>query len=83
VRVSRNLNLNGSIFLKGARHAKLGDFVMNMKPVTDVNIGASYSYLNWFTLFGKVNNLLNSRYEEFYGYEVQGLNVMVGAAFSF
>jgi hypothetical protein len=83
VRVSRNLNLNGSIFLKGARHAKLGDFVMNMKPVTDVNIGASYSYLNWFTLFGKVNNLLNSHYEEFYGYEVQGLNVMVGAAFSF
>ncbi|MFZ4581031.1 MAG: hypothetical protein ACOYM7_00140 [Paludibacter sp.] len=83
VRISRNLNVNGSIFVKGARHAKLGDLIMNMKPVTDVNLGASYSYLNWFTIFGKVNNLLNSHYDEFYGYQVQGLNIMVGAAFSF
>lgn len=83
VRVTRNLNVNGSLFFKGEREAKLGNLVMNMKPVTDVNIGASYTYLNWFTMFAKVNNLLNSRYEEFYGYEVQRMNVMVGAAFSF
>jgi hypothetical protein len=83
VRLTRNLNVNGSLFFKGEREAKLGNLVMNMKPVTDVNIGASYTYLNWFTMFAKVNNLLNSRYEEFYGYEVQRMNVMVGAAFSF
>jgi hypothetical protein len=83
VRLSRNLNLNGSIFVMGARQAKLGDMSVRMKPVTDVNLGASYTYLNWFTLFAKVNNLLNSRYDEFYGYEVQRLNFMAGAAFSF
>ena len=83
VRISRNLNVNGSLFFKGERQAKLGTMSMTMKPVTDVNLGASYTYLNWFTMFAKVNNLLNASYDEFYGYEVQGMNVMVGAAFSF
>lgn len=83
VRVSRNLNVNGSVFVMGARQAKLGDMSVRMKPVTDVNLGASYTYLNSFTLFAKVNNLLNARYDEFYGYEVQRLNIMAGAAFSF
>ncbi len=83
VRISRNLNVNGSLFFKGERQAKLGAMSMTMKPVTDVNLGASYTYLNWFTMFAKVNNLLNANYDEFYGYEVQGMNVMVGAAFSF
>jgi len=83
VRLSRNLHVNGSLFVKGERQAKLGTIQITMKPVTDINIGASYTYLNWFSMFAKVNNLLNSNYEEFYGYEVQGINVMVGAAFSF
>jgi len=83
VRLSRNMHVNGSLFVQGDRQAKLGTMVMSMKPVTDINLGASYTYLNWFTMFAKVNNLLNSNYQEFYGYEVQGMNVMVGAAFSF
>ncbi len=83
VRISRNMHVNGSLFFKGERQAKLGTIIMTMKPVTDVNLGTSYTYLNWFTMFAKVNNLLNSNYQEFYGYEVQRMNVMVGAAFSF
>jgi hypothetical protein len=83
IRLNRNLMIDGNIFIQSERKAKLGDLVMTMKPVTDVNIGASYSYLNSFTLFAKVNNLLNARYDEYYGYEVQRLNLMVGAAFSF
>jgi len=83
VRISRNMHVNGSLFFNGERQAKLGAMSMTMKPVTDVNLGASYTYLNWFTMFAKVNNLLNANYDEFYGYEVQGMNVMVGAAFSF
>lgn len=83
VRISRNLNVNGSVFFKGERQAKFGSTSITMKPVTDVNLGASYTYLNWFTMFAKVNNLLNAKYDEFYGYEVQRFNVMVGAAFSF
>ena len=53
------------------------------KLLRDVNLGASYSYLDWFTMFFKVNNILNKHYQNFYGYDVQGLNVMVGAILSF
>ena len=54
-----------------------------MKPRADINLGASYAYNNWLTAFGKINNLINSRYQDYYGYDVQGFNVLVGAAFSF
>jgi len=54
-----------------------------MRPKVDINLGASYLYNNWLTAFAKVNNLINNPYQDFYGYQVQGLNVLVGAAFSF
>ena len=82
-RVTRNLNVTSNVFFESERFAKLGEQSMRMRPKVDINLGASYSYLNWFTLFGKVNNLTNNRYQEFYGYEVQGMNVLVGASFSF
>ena len=81
-RVTRNLNVTSNVFFESERFAKLGEQSMRMRPKVDINLGASYSYLNWFTLFGKVNNLTNNRYQEFYGYEVQGMNVLVGASFS-
>lgn len=83
VRVNRNLNVTSNVFYESERFAKLGDMSFRMKPKLDINVGVSYSYLDWFTMFAKINNLINNRYEEFYGYRVQGMNVMVGAAFSF
>ena len=82
-RVTRNLNVTSNVFFESERFAKLGEQSMRMRPKVDINLGASYSYLNWFTLFGKVNNLTNNRYQESNGYEVQGMNVLVGASFSF
>ncbi|MBN2766898.1 MAG: hypothetical protein JXR27_11040 [Paludibacteraceae bacterium] len=86
LRLSRNLNVSANVFYEGKRYAKLGEGVAGMhvmNPKVDINLAASYSYLNWFTMFAKVNNLINNKYEEYYGYQVQGLNFMVGAAFSF
>ncbi|HLP06379.1 MAG TPA: hypothetical protein VK152_13220 [Paludibacter sp.] len=83
IRLNRNLSLDGSIFVEGKRYAKLGNTAFEMKPKVDVNLGASYSYSNWFTVFAKVNNLINSSYQDYFGYDVQGFNVMAGAAFSF
>ena len=82
-RITHNLNLTTNVFFESERFAKIGNMDIRMKPKVDVNIGASYSYLNWLTVFGKVNNLINSKYEDYYGYEVQGINFMAGAAFSF
>jgi len=82
-RITHNLNISTNVFFESERFAKLGDMSLRMRPKVDINLGASYSYLNWFTMFAKINNLINNPYQDFYGYEVQGTNVMVGAAFSF
>jgi len=71
------------MFYQGGRYARLGNTAVAMKDKVDVNLGVSYTYLNWFTAFAKINNLINSKYQDFYGYDVQGMNMMVGAAFSF
>lgn len=82
-RITHNLNISTNVFFESERFAKLGDMSLRMRPKVDINLGASYSYLNWFTMFAKINNLINNPYQDFYGYKVQGTNVMVGAAFSF
>ncbi len=83
VKITRNFSVDGNVFVDGERYAKLGDFSIPMRPKVDINFGASYSYFNWFTVFAKVNNVINNPYQNFYGYDVQGFNVLAGAAFSF
>jgi len=82
-KLNKDLTLSSNVFYEGNRYAQLGDMAVKMSPKVDVNLGASYSYLDWFTMFFKVNNILNKHYQNFYGYDVQGLNVMVGAILSF
>jgi outer membrane cobalamin receptor len=48
-----------------------------------VNLGATYTFNQTLSAFAKLNNLLNSKYQQFYGYEVQGINFMLGGAVSF
>ena len=82
-KIHRNLQLSASGFVETGRFAKLGDKAIEMDPVLDLNLGASYSYDNWMSIFLKGNNLLNRKYQHYYGYDVQGLNVMGGVVFSF
>lgn len=82
LKITNNLNVSGNIFFEGERYAKFGDKTMRMSPIIDINLATSYSYSNWFTIFAKVNNILNSHYQQFYGYEVQGINALAGVAFS-
>lgn len=83
-KVNHDLSFTANIFYEGERYAKLGNLLpIRMHDKVDINIGAAYSYNDWFTVFMKVNNLINTPYQDFYGYDVQGFNVLVGAAFSF
>jgi hypothetical protein len=83
VRITRNFTVSGSVFVNGERFAKLGDIAVRMRPKVDINFATSYSYNNWFTVFAKINNVINNPYQDFYGYQVQGINMLAGAAFSF
>ena len=81
--LTHDLSISANLFYEGERYAKLGTMAMRMRPKVDINLGASYSTNSWFTAFAKINNLINNPYETYYGYQVQGLNALVGVAFSF
>jgi hypothetical protein len=84
VRINSEWSVSANAFYEGERYAKLGNLPpILMRDKIDINLGANYSYNNWLTAFVKVNNLINNHYQDFYGYYVQGFNVLVGAGFSF
>lgn len=83
IHINDNLTVSVNMFYEGLRYAKLGDMAILMNDKVDINLGAAYSYNNWLTVFGKINNLINNQYQNYYGYDVQGTNMMIGAAFSF
>lgn len=83
IHLTRELMVNAKAFFESERYAKLGNRARNLSPKVDINVGASYLYNSWLTAFVKLNNVINSPYKEFYGYEVQGINFLAGATFSF
>ena len=54
-----------------------------LKNIHNVKVGASYTFGNDVTLFAQVDNLLNRRYEYYYGMPAQRLNFMAGFAVNF
>ena len=83
VQITREFSVSANVYYERDRYAKLGSLAIPMNPKLDINLGASYSYNEWMTAFAKINNLINNKYQDFYGYEVQGFNALVGVAFSF
>ncbi|NDV46320.1 TonB-dependent receptor [Paludibacter sp. 221] len=84
VRITPELNVYGNVYLAGKRYAKIGDVVVApMDAKVDINLGASYAVREWLSAFLRVNNLINSKYEQWHGYEAQGFNVMGGVSFNF
>ena len=84
VKVINDIAINTHLYFQDGRYAKLSDADGTlMTPVLDWNLGASYAYRDWLSVFARVNNILNKKYEFYRGYQVQGINMMVGAAFSF
>lgn len=49
----------------------------------DINLRGSYQYSPQLSFFGKINNLTGQDYERFSNFEVQGIQVMAGAAYKF
>lgn len=84
MKIGSNISLNAQFIFQDGRYARLvNPQGFKMQAITDLNLGASYSYRDWVSFFVKANNIFNKKYSLYNGYEVQGVNAMVGAAFSF
>lgn len=56
---------------------------INLDSFMDLNLGVNYAINNKLSVFITGSNLLNSSYQRFYNYPVQGLQVMAGITFKF
>ena len=54
-----------------------------VEDVSNLSINASYLILKNLRVYGLIDNLLNKKYQYYYGYTVQGTNFMAGLSFQF
>ena len=58
-------------------------FSRMMDPINDLSFGANYKMNKEVGIFMHVNNLLDQRYQVYYGYPVHGFTALVGGSVSF
>jgi outer membrane cobalamin receptor len=56
---------------------------VKLDGVFDLGVGAEYSFIPRLSAFININNLLNDRYQRWYGYESYGINVYGGLRLKF
>jgi hypothetical protein len=57
--------------------------VFELKPFVDVNLGLEYRYTKHLSAFVNLNNIGAVRYQQWYNYPVQRLNILGGFTYSF
>jgi hypothetical protein len=86
------LNLDGHI--ETGRKALIYDLIdsaeeennqyyINLGAIVDFNLGVSYRYNKRVTAFVQLNNLASQRYNNWYNYPVQPIQIMGGVSFRF
>lgn len=75
------------IIFEGERFAPDSESLLaksiRLKPWADVNLSAAYLIMPHFEVFTEINNLTGNRYEKFYRYPVQGLQLFGGISLQF
>jgi hypothetical protein len=69
----------------GGRTALSSDLLTEvaLKDVIDLNLKLEYNFSTKASAFLHGYNLLNQRYQQYYGYEVRGVQVMIGGTYKF
>ena len=60
-----------------------GSWDLGLGNISDLSVGASYTFLKDLSVFGRVNNLLNKQYYYEHGYPAEKLNVLAGLSLVF
>ncbi|MFT7589147.1 MAG: hypothetical protein ACI959_001362 [Limisphaerales bacterium] len=83
------LSISSSIIGQSATWAKLpvpqadGTNEIELKGTADINVGATYAYNKYFTIWLDVNNLAAIKHQQWYQYPSYGFQVKGGLQFSF
>jgi hypothetical protein len=57
--------------------------IMDLKTIIDINAGVDYDFNKKITFSLDVRNLINQKYEQWHGYNTQGILIMAGARYTF
>ena len=94
--VNDKLALNSTFLYQGGRYAKVWNagpywnakyppqyYEEKLKDVFDLGFGADYRVNDQLSVFAKLNNLLNQKYQLYYDYPVTGIEAFAGLKMTF
>lgn len=78
-----NLVLTAHYSFEGGRKTYINGQSIKMDAVNELNLRANYSLFDWLSIYAKANNILNQKYERYYGYTLQGISILGGVSLKF
>lgn len=85
--VNEKLSFNANIFYVGERKAyaeyNSTPHEVKLDGYVDINLRADYKLNQRFSVFLKLNNIADQKYEKWLNYPAQGIQVMAGAGYKF
>ncbi len=78
-----NLTLSVNYLFEGGRKTYINNASARMNNINELNLKGSYSVLDWLSFYVKANNVMSQKYERYYGYTNQGINVIGGISLKF
>lgn len=69
--------------LETGRQNYISNSVVTMKDISELNLKGIYNINKRIAVYGKVNNVFNQKYEKYYGYTLQGINVTGGVSITY
>lgn len=81
--ISDNLTFSANYIYEGGRKTYLDKSSIKMNNINELNISLRYEPLKWLSFYAKADNLMNQKYEKYYGYTSQGINLLGGIGLKF
>ena len=83
VKPIKPLNIALDYYLGTGIYARIFPSDLKMNNINELNLTASWKLNDMFGIYLKGSNLFNQKYELYYGYPMQGINVMAGININF
>jgi hypothetical protein len=83
VRPLAKCSISLDYYLATGRQTLLYNYNKSMNNINELNLSGTYTFTDTFGAYIKLNNLLFQSYEHFYGYPLQGFNLMAGVNINF
>jgi outer membrane receptor protein involved in Fe transport len=87
IHIADKVIVNGALVIRGSTYDEVttgtATKTVTLNSFADVNGGVEYRITNKISIFGQVNNLLDTKYQTWLNFQNYGISVFGGAKFSF